>query len=115
MIREVPEPLDLMAATALQCIDHGDFRGRGIEPDLPNVAHGITEPLIAIVTCDKSLRSRCVLECLELGLSLPRPHERTDGLRLVEPVDAHGIVSRGTTKIITPLFLRMKGISARIN
>src|SRR5882724_2305821 len=111
----VEKELDLVSPGHLQAVFYDHPPRLLFEGDVTPMHHRVGEPQIAGVPA---------LEDVTLGRRSPQaaagarpldPHEIPAGMRLVQPIDPHGVVRRRAAKILPPRTLRVVRVGSRID
>ena len=115
LLGEMPKTLDAMPTGALNLVYHVD-RPRGlVEDHFADVRHRVSETAVARVTRAQAIPCRRSLESFDAGFRLVGPQKSPCDLRLIDAVDAHGVVRRGAAKVIAPFALGVVAVGARID
>src|SRR5690606_730140 len=86
-----------------------------VEAHAPLVAHRIGQARVAVVESDNVVVIVRRLEALEPSLRLLEPQELPADPRLIDAVDAHGVVCRSPAEVVPPLALGVINVCAGID
>src|SRR2546426_259081 len=107
--------LDLVRGRHLQAVFDDDLPCQLVEGDPPSMQYGVGEAHIAVVPTLEDIAFIRGPPQAATGARFLEPHEFAAGLRLVHPINPHGIVGGSAAEVLTPRTLCVKRVCPRIN